>query len=771
MNYKKLKEYYFGIDGAILALSLIALFMSIYFLLQDDSAAVKARGELTAVGKFNQSRNDVRRRVQSGFTWATVSPKDTVYEGDSIFTGDESDASIQLESGGKIQIDPKSLVVVRTQGKSLALDLQYGSLVGKVSGDAPLLISQNGQLQELTSEDAEIRIETTAEKETKIQVVKGEVQLNKVNKQKKSSDEPKPPPQVIRQNEVLEMKAAAAPVIKKVQVELVAPDTGKTLWMPLGQSVVFRWKYLGGNPPAKGRMELSRDINFEQKIAAYEIAGTAVSLPDKNRPTGTFHWRIRPTTNNPNEEALPSAPSRLTLYPDSPPLPTFPTDGQGFAYNAEAGETGKQVLLSWEDQSGSTEFEVQLASDTEFKNLIFKKRLELMSERTPLLEGGNYYWRVKGLHPQRNEPPWSPTFRFAIEEDAKTPEAPILAETRIDYEIPEQVLLRAPSNVSLSGRGVQPEQLKPFAWNTVTSAESYEVEVAPTESFENSIKQNLGADTTFAPQEIKPGPLFVRVRAKGRKGLVSAPSQTGRLEVGLPAPNLETPPPETQTFTDPVTLEKAKHDFKVKWSPRPFAESYELEWGADSTFEKSKKFRLKPSERAIVVTKPGDYAARVRALGPEGIPLSAFSEVKIASYRKELVAPVIAKPAPPPPQPAAPPVRAPAAKPKLMGEKPVAGPGPNLLEPRRDTSFVSLENSVAFVNFRWAATRNAEFYEVQISEDADFTKVVTTFKSKSNRYTFQKSLPEGRVFWRVRAHTKEQQTDWSDVFDINVLYQ
>src|SRR5687767_13485824 len=119
----------FGADGVILVLASILLVGSVYLLFK-DIGGLDDYSKLTPVGKFASSRNDVRRKVQSGFSWGNVSEADIVYEGDSVFTGDESEANIALDNGATLTVDSKSLVVIRTQSGRVAFDLQYGSLAG-----------------------------------------------------------------------------------------------------------------------------------------------------------------------------------------------------------------------------------------------------------------------------------------------------------------------------------------------------------------------------------------------------------------------------------------------------------------------------------------------------------------------------------------------------------------------------------------------------------------------------------------------------------------
>lgn len=807
MIFRRLKDYILGIDGLFLAVAALVLGASLYYFFQDDGLTGASKIEMTPVGQFAASRNDVRRRIQSGFAWATVAPNDVVFEGDSIFTGEESDANIQLSNGGRIQIDPKSLVVVKTQGKGLRLDLQYGSLVGKVNKETPLFIAQNGRLQELSAKDAEVRIESAGpDQETKIEVVKGEVEMRAVTAKaavasRKKAVKPKAiarpsdveeeptaaavAPQIIRQSEVVQIKPSAAPVIQKVAITLLSPENGKTVWLPLGQGIEFRWKLTGSSSAVKSRIEFSRDLQFDPPAFSAEVAGVTFALPDDKRPTGTFNWRVHPIGGG-STALLPSAPSRLTVFPDVPPLPAFPGDGQEFAFNPEDGEKGKQVLMSWEDQAGSSEFELQLASDSEFKKILMEKKTAANSEKTALLTAGTYFWKVKGLNPQRSAPPWSRTMRFSVEEAAKRPDTPVFKQTLLEYEIPSTALDRVTTSSPWSGPGVaidpnSSERITPFRWSEVSSAEAYEIEMSGNEVFSNSIKLDTGKDLQFAPKAVKPGSVFVRVRAKGRKGLVSPPSQIGRLDVKLPAPLLSPPQAVSEKFKSEEEFAKGRHEFNLKWTARPFASTYELQWGADNDFKQSKKFRLQESERKITVTKSMNYTARVRALAPDGTAISEFSPPVTASYRKELLPlPVVvaARPVSEKPKPSATvenvnAARNPAAS--KVGGLAAGGainlPVPTPQFPRPKTSFLSLENSVSFMNFKWKPVMGAKYYEVQIAADADFTKIVDTFTSESSAYTFKKPLPEGRIFWRVRAVSATRSSEWSPVFDVDVLYE
>lgn len=766
MAEKSFKERFLQVDVMIVAVAVLLFSAAMYYFMQDDGLTeANPNSQAQAVGKVALTKNNVRRRTQSGFVWSSVNRNDTVFEGDSIFTDDSSDASISLQDGGHVQIEPKSMVVIRTQSKKTQIDLQYGSLSGKVSADKPIVISHNGVTEELSGHDAEIRIESVGPmRETKIRVVKGEVKIKKVDTSGKANVKPAVE-QTVKENEIAQVKSVdEEPVVIHDIAELVAPANGKSLWLALGQGVQFKWSVVGKK--GANRLELATDSNFTNPIFSTDVTATSFTVPNEKIPNGQVHWRVTPLASGTH-----STPFRATFYPDIPPLPTFPADGQEFAFEPLKGEKGKQITLTWDDKSGSSSYELQLAHDQEFHQQIVSKPLTTTSETTPLLGKGTYFWRVRGQNVDRVSPPWSSVMRFSVDEEAREPDAPVLARNIIAYEVPAAVLDRAPPNAGPDGAGVSPENLPPFTWSPAKNAETYEVEIASTDTFANSIKIPVGTEMRFAPQEVKPGSTYVRVRGKGKKGLVSPPSQTGRLEITLEAPKLDPIPAQKQVFNTKDDLEKGKHAFQLSWTPRPFASTYEVNWGADGNFEQSKKFRLKGNKREITVTQPGDYSARVRAIGTNGAPLGPYSNVQVASYRKELAPPPVLAAVPPP----GPPAGSAAAKPKPAARQPSNVSKevsvPVLMDPKPASSFVSLDDSTSFVNLRWQGVKNAKSYEIEIAEDRDFTQPMK-FTTMRSTYTVKRDLPEGKVYWRVRAVDKKKGfSEWSEIFDLNVLYQ
>lgn len=731
-------------DSVIMTIAGITLAISLFFLLQDGFFQDYDASDLKAVGRFKMSHNDVRRRVDSGMTWSNVEEKQTVYEGDSIFTGDKSEASIQLENGTVIKVDPKSLVVIRTKDGRTEIDLMYGSLQGKIASAEPILIKENGVSQELNATaGSQLRIvKQDKQKEVRVQVTKGEVKVADGS---------------AKEDEVIALSNQKA-VVQKSTVTLLSPSNGDTKWLPLGSTLDFKWKASGTAAGKPARIEFSRGSQFDKPFYAADTSGDRFAVGDSNLPEGSFYWRVKP------KDGEPSLPALVTAYADIPPMPVLPKNAQTYSLDSEHDQTSKTVFFTWEDKAGSVDYELEVARDAEFKDVVKSKLGKEKVERVADLGAGTYYWHVKGRHPDRENAPFSRVMTFSIKEGARVPTTPLLSESELEYTIPEKTLARFPASLAKAGRGVKPVGLEPFSWTPIENAQSYEVEVALDEDFTNAVRSDNGSSTQFKPKEVRPGELYMRVRARGTDGRMGPASKPGRLTVLIPPPAMEKVQPVVETFKTEGELKKGGHEFNLQWKPQRFAAAYELQWGADPQFTKSKKFKVKDTVRLLKVTKPDSYAARVRALNAAGEPISEYSGVEIATYKKELyVPPVVQKPV----------VKAEPRTPASMkgGSLIASMPIPQLREPASASALVSLEDAPTFVTFKWKALKGATSYTIQISNDADFTNVVKEQQVKSNSYVFQKGLPEGKVFWRVRANTKAGFSNWSDPNDINVIYQ
>ena len=768
-----------GVDALIVGAAILTLIVALIFFFEDGLifGSKNQNGDKAQVGRLINSRNDVRRRLDAGLTWGAVASSDKVYEGDNIFTGDDSEAKVEFDQGGDLNIDAKSLVVIHTKGGKLEIDLQYGSLQGHLQAGTPLTLLQNGERKQIIAKDAEIRI-IRAEKtrKTTIQVLKGELTVQ--NK-------------TVRKNEIVEVASEQAPVVSKLTLTaLPRPAGSKPIWLAPDKPLDLSWKT--DKPQDSYQVEISKDDSFVKPLFVTTAKGTKYSLFPPARPAGVFHWRVKAKSGG-----TPSLPQTVTVYEDLAPTLLAPADGFKFTASeepkAEPGGESKEktkepvataISFTWDDQAGSTEFQIDISKDAEFKNaqmIISNEKTKVSSFVGPALNEGSYYWRVRGMHPDRLKSPISRTFSFVVLAAPKPLEVPKLAATDLHYSITEKMLKRMPASIPASGRGIKPQGLLPISWKPVDRAVGYDVEVSDTPDFKflaPSETSHVSAPS-FVPSEVRPGSLFYRVRARDAKGAVSEPSEIAKLQVKIAPPQLAPIKEQKLTFDSRQALEtdSSKYKFDLSWKAEPFAEGYDIEWGADPEFKRFKTFKTLDPARTIAVNRPQDYPVRVRATDATGAPISDFSNVQIAHLEKSVQPPKEVPLPPAPPLPASI-DQANADSTKASGKDKAAGLAMPMIhtavvlrEPLPDTALISLESSPTFVNFKWSAVKGATNYILELAKDADFSDKIAEFKVKKTSFVYQKPLPEGHIFWRVRFTKASDFSEWSEVSDLTVIYQ
>ncbi|MEX0720334.1 MAG: T9SS type A sorting domain-containing protein [Balneolaceae bacterium] len=70
----------------------------------------------------------------------------------------------------------------------------------------------------------------------------------------------------------------------------------------------------------------------------------------------------------------------------------------------------------------------------------------------------------------------------------------------------------------------------------------------------------------------------------------------------------------------------------------------------------------------------------------------------------------------------------------------------------------------------WAASENAESYQVEISTNSSFTDIIRGTEISGTEYTVTEALPNGSTFfWRVRAINEAGESDWSEIWSFTTI--
>lgn len=558
-------------DRQILATAMMLLIFMLY-LLYDDSLILPSddTSNLTPIGKISQMESDVRRKLSKQFLWRSAHSKDTLHVGDSLFTGRDSVAHVELKDGRTLTLQENSLIVFNTTGDQLNLDLHAGRIQGKLDGCVRINIK--GESKEVCGENSPIEVDSD-----------GLIDV------KKETEAPR---------------------------EIIS-------WVQEPSKSFFHYK---NNTPLKlswktnkkfgrYRVQLSRQDDFQD--IAYEEKSLSSRVTTRGYPVnGKFFIRIQ-GDNLKGRAAGFSKPLPIEFREIAAPLLTLPQPQQKFQFLTDAdGEllAPSQVPFKWKYPLKDVGFDLEISTDQKFTEvLLSQKNIKGFEALSAPLAAGNYFARVRDAVVTHGvSRPWSPPVPFSVQINPPVPlPAPRLLTKDIKYIAPAD------------------EPLK-ILWTQVSEAQQYFVEVSPRPDFVD--KQTVPATTTdLTLANLAPGKAYFRVYAATEKGTRGLPSTTGVMHVKLKRPELSPLAPlvvQGKTPDDPGDPQTVD----ISWTDLKYADSYQVEISSDADFKQKTEIKSALPSSPVPLPRPGDYYVRVRGLGFEGKPVTRFSEAGKLTY-------------------------------------------------------------------------------------------------------------------------------------------
>jgi len=279
---------------------------------------------------------------------------------------------------------------------------------------------------------------------------------------------------------------------------LVSPEDGSNV----GTEVTLEWSAVAD---ADGyHVQVSQDSSFSSLVVDAEVADTSYTA---TLTEGTYYWRVRSKSGN--YTSTWSDVWSFNVIELYPPALLSPEDGE------VVGLEPIQVTLDWSDVDRVDEYEVEVATDSGFTNVLLSAMVTVSEYTTPELDAGTYYWRVR-VHYSGVVSDWSEVWHFVVSEL----EAPTLVAPADGHAV-----------------GFEPATVK-FVWENVFGATGYEIQVATDSDF-TSVVVSASTPATEYEVELNRGIYYWRVRAEA-DGSYSAWSDVWRTRVGA-IPALLTP--------------------------------------------------------------------------------------------------------------------------------------------------------------------------------------------------------------------------------------
>lgn len=708
-------------EKIIFGIAMAILMVFSYFLYDDSLLVTKTtNSKLELIGNVSVSQNDVRRKNLDTFSWIPAIEKDQVFQNDSIFTGDRSEALIHLQDGTQIRIQPNSMVTLNQKNGQMNLNLRYGNLVSEIAKNTSLTIKSGTQEFKLEGKTnstgkSKIQFKKSHSGSMDLKLISGDVKY--INKKKNTQKD------LPKNDEVIVSKSGDIKTSQKPIITLKTPDNISLLRTSPEDPLPFEWICKGN--VARYKIEFSNSETFNMAALTKTTSYTKVEIVDPLK-SGSYFWRVTALDND--GDILASSPAQ-TIHVTELESPQITSPAKEAQIELEIAakkqdELAASTEMRWTAPSQFKNFIWQVANDPQFKNILKEGQTQNLSAITPKLPSGTYWVRVHGRTERQKTSRWSEAIPFTLNllaRKSEPPNKPILITKAVTFKVPNN-LRRNPSSA----------ESPKLAWKPVFEVKNYHLQIAKDIQFKAAENYDVSANQ-IAWSRYRPGKYFYRVYARGLNDLMSEPSETGTLDISVGDLTLAPVKPIDFIGDKPSPKETA-----VTWNQVAFAKRYLLQMDKDKDFSQPVQFEYSLNKGTLTLPDPGLYHLRVQALDDANKPLTKFSNIEQAVY---------------------------------TFKTPLSTPP--LLEPFNDASIFLQTEMEPFIWLEWKKVERATLYTIEISDKPDFSNLLITKSIKENRYLIKDKVPLGKIYWRVKAisESTSETSLWTDVREFTLYHQ
>ncbi|EMY79655.1 sigma factor regulatory protein, FecR/PupR family [Leptospira weilii serovar Ranarum str. ICFT] len=313
-------------------------------------------------------------------------------------------------------------------------------------------------------------------------------------------------------------------------------------------SIVFQWTSVDFTNVYA--FELAQDKDFKEILIKQEIQGTLFRW-DKTKE-GKYFARVTPRPSLADLKTSSSEPVSFNvkkLEKPEPPVLKKPSDQEEISLRKFSKEGN---LFVWSGSVDFAEYTLEIANDSEFKNVVFSKKTGSSSiTSSPIANAGVYFWRIKAS-PKEGDPIFSTGRQFKVQS---------LENLELLFPANEQELGH-PANHKLT-----------FRWQRPEPSGVYKLEVSKNSGFSGDvIRENFRS--SFGTVNIPSvGEYFWKVSLIGSNGENSLTSKTQSFKTSDSAPFLSQTSPAAEEKVDVSNRESI--DFR--WETEGNTESVTLE--------------------------------------------------------------------------------------------------------------------------------------------------------------------------------------------------
>lgn len=522
-----------------------------------------------------------------------------------------------------------------------------------------------------------------------------------------------------------------------ISITVNSPRDGKLIWMAQNNLVSVEYSVSGA--PTNLKLQIATDSMFSNVV----VEKTSPSKPFQTTELEAERTYFLRFVNQTGRAAGYSDTISFSTSLKAPPVLSLPANEAKFnVTNNSINEVS--VNFEWKRKISVDRYRLQVAKDATFTRIILDKSIAGNTLLTPV-PIGYYFWRVRAIGEGEISEMWSRAQTFTVNKGysqpqvyspSPTPPPPPPRADKVSLRAPQLEKTKITTLLMNRGNGRNPASYSPMtvpviSWSKVRGATNYSIQISTDANFANVVVDASSTKNSYRWEDVAPGNYFFRVFARNNEGSMSTSSPSGQIESLFTAPSVD------GTFKINEKAGTDKFTAKVRWRKNTMAQGYAIKVSESATFTNNvRTYKSDDEFFDVELDSSRKHFVKVAALNENGEPMSLYSKPSVLVYERFVAS--------------------------------VSIDIPKIDVPSDGTSLAGTPSANSPVVFQWQVSKKASAYQIQISRDSDFRDILFSTRVKENLLVFDKRLPSGKIYWRLRAEKEKSSSPWTSTRSLDV---
>lgn len=468
---------------SILIITMFGVFLFSGFKLFHSNSLPLAEGNSPLLAEVYSLNNTVKKKSGNQMAWNDAKAQQKLFNGDQLYTHENSEVDILFEDKTRINILENSLFKLEERKSETVLVLKEGIFYIKTSGGSKKLKIQVAN-KELTIDSVESKIQVEREEYTsRVIVLEGQAKISLDTEELQ-----------LAPHEYLNIKDDQEELkVQPLPIRILSPEHGAQFYSH--EKVQFLWDSTSKNPSL---FEISADPKFKSILLSK--SSNLSELTRQSIPKGTYYWRVLQKDSDIAFEVR-----KLQVFDSVDVI------GPLFSSVIRMRRPDSSVYFRWKKKA-SKHYHLEISRDLSFKTLELSKHVRGDKYSWDKATLGQYFWRIKEKGSE--ETIFTKPFPFEIQRERPLP-APEIKGIKKKFkikikkkEIKSTSFLNFFINTATADELVKETTLE---WPANKDAKSYWIEVYSDKNLTNKILEKETPSNSFTWENPPTGKIYWRI--------------------------------------------------------------------------------------------------------------------------------------------------------------------------------------------------------------------------------------------------------------------